>query len=891
MPRKLVILDVSSLLHRAYHALPHLSTRSGVPTNAVYGLAQMVLLLLEQEQPDFVAGAFDAPGPTFRHERYPKYKESRPPPPPDLVPQFALAKELLAAFGLTGLEVPGYEADDIMGALAQQAQAEGLEVLLVSGDRDLLQLVRPGVEALLTIKGVRETMRYDEAAVQEQLGLRPEQIPDAKGLAGDNSDDIPGIPGIGPKTAAALLQRFGSVEELLRRLPEVDNESLRQKLEAHRETALLSKELGKIVTDVPLSVSVGDLRVHPLDRRALTELLTRLEFTSLLSRLPGGGSEWEAQYQAIGTASDLRELARRISGPCGLAVELAADEPRGLALAPAEGEAYYVPADAIVQSRSGESGRLFAEAQSGVQLDADVRAALDELFAGDGFTPVGFDLKLQFRALKAWGLKLPRGKDPQLAAYLLDPDRSGLGAEQLVLERLGQELPALEPSEAAERLSPGGRRACCLADAALRLWPALEREVRHSGQWELYDELETPLAYILAEMEQAGIAVDRDRLAELGRQMGEQADALRKQIYELAGQSFNVDSPKQLSKVLFEDLGLPPGRKTKTGYSTNAEVLESLSEKHPIAARILEYRSFTKLKSTYVEALARLADPDTGRVHTTFEQTVAATGRLSSRDPNLQNIPIKTEWGREIRACFVPGEDDWELVSADYSQIELRILAHLSGDRALKEAFQAGADIHRQTAGKVFGVADDEVTPEMRRRAKTINFAIIYGMGSAALARELDISQPDAEQFIQNYFAVLPGVKRYIEDTVSRARQEGYVTTLMGRRRSIPGLTSTNNRVRSYSERAAVNTPIQGSAADIMKLAMVRVHDWLKSAQPAARMLLQVHDELVFEVAREQVPEVATRVREVMQNTYHLDVPLVVDVGAGENWRDLQPVC
>ena len=891
MAEKLVVLDLSSLLHRAYHALPALTTADGQPTNAVYGLAQMLLLLIEQESPDLMAAAMDPPGPTFRHERYPQYKESRPPAPEDLAAQFAPARELLEAFGIKAVECAGYEADDVMGALARQARDRGIETLLVTGDRDALQLVGEGVSVLRTMRGVTDTVRYDAAKVEEDFQLKPDQLVDAKGLAGDSSDDIPGIPGIGPKTALALLEQFGTLEAVLERAEEIESARVRRKVEEFGDQAVLSKELGTIRSDMPLEGDLEGLRLAPLEAERLRPLFGRLEFASLLARLPGASVSAESlAYETVTGAEDVRERCDAARGQtAGLAVAVEGDKPhratlQGVAVAPGEGEAWFVPASLVAETRREEgTADLFGAAEeAGLPFDPQAAEALQELLSDPQTTLVTPGIKVGHAVLARHGLAPHGGRDPLLAAYLLDPDRGDRQLSDVVLERAGLQL---EPPEAG-----AAHEACAAADGALRVWPGLERDLRNLELWALFETVESPLASILAEMESAGIALDRERLQSVGGEMEGRLDRLRSEVLELVGEEFNLDSPKQLGQVLFEKLKLPAGRRTKTGYSTSAQVLAGLVEKHPVIPLILEYREFFKLKSTYVDGLRREADPTTGRVHTSFEQHVAATGRLSSREPNLQNIPIRSEWGREIRACFVPGGPGQRLVAADYSQIELRLLAHFSQDEGLLAAFGAGEDIHRRTACRLFEVEPDDVTPDMRRQAKTVNFAVIYGMGPTALGQELDISRDEAQRFIDNYFRQLPGVRRYIDETLERATQDGYVTTILGRRRVIAGLQSGDEGARSYAQRAAVNAPIQGSAADIIKLAMIRLRPRLTEELPHTRALLQVHDELVFEAAEEETATLARVAREVMETAEELSVPLVVEVKAGPNWKDMAPV-
>ncbi len=870
---KLLLIDGNSLLHRAYHALPALSTTSGQPTNAVYGLAQMLIRLLSEQCPDGSLVAFDAPGPTFRHEQFEEYKADRPPMDEELASQFELAYELIEALGLAHTQKEGYEADDIIGTVANQAAEEGWDVLVVTGDRDLVQIVTDRVKVLATLKGIRDTKLYDPIAVQEEYGLPPAQLADWKGLAGDSSDNIPGVPGIGPKTAARLLAEFGSVERILEHLDQVNGEKLQDNLTEYADQARLSKELATIVTNVPLSLSLEDLGWPGMNRAQVRQLLARLEFASLLERL----DQIQAQPAPTAPTPDSPELdqvlqAVRQAGYVNVAVNQTDGCPLGLALAADKGGAVYLP---LASDSAPEAAGLF-ETNESSPLPNEIHNLLAEPDIGKR----GHELKELSHALETVGIQM-RGIefDAAVADYLIAPERRERDMEILVAQYLGEALPP--PINAEQRAR---------AEATLigKLRESLLSRLEELGLQELFARVEMPLVEILSAMETAGIAIDTATLRSFGEQLTETQQQLATRIYELAGVDFNISSPQQLGQVLFERLGLPKGRRTKTGWSTAVDVLNELAPDHEIVSLVLEYRQLAKLYSTYVKGLLEEVDPGTGRIHTTFEQTVTATGRLSSRNPNLQNIPIKTELGREIRACFVAGSSDKMLLCADYSQIELRILAHLSGDDHLTAAFQAGEDIHCRTAATIFEVPIAEVTTDMRRAAKTVNYAVIYGMGATALAAQLDISREEAEAFIENYFQRLAGVRQYIDQIVTQAREDGYVQTICARRRYLPQLNSSNRRVRAYAERAAANTPIQGSAADIIKVAMVDIAAGLARISASTRMLLQVHDELVFEVPTDEVNQVAQFVTQLMEGAWQLTVPLQVDVKVGQNWRDLQ---
>ncbi len=881
---KVLLVDGHSLFHRAYHALPALSTSSGQPTNAVYGFLQMVMLLLEQEEPEYAMVAFDMAGPTFRDEIYKEYKANRPPMDDELASQLSLLHKTVEALGMAQTEVEGYEADDVIGTVARAAAAEGKQVVIVTGDKDLLQLVGPNVEVVATVRGIKQTKKYDEAAVREEYGLAPEQIVDLKALAGDTSDNIPGVPGIGSKTAHDLLAQRPTLEELLDSLDTIEPERMRKKLREHAEIALVSKDLARIRTDAPVGKSIQDLRWSGMDSSALRELATKLEFASVLDRLPRDeGAGPEAAIEIVSDDAGVQALvedAREQKYLC-LAPAVEGETLTGVAVATGRNAAKLL----ALASEGADEGTLFTEVRAGVAGGlGELRSVLEDEEVGKW----GPDLKELARHLKGLQVEL-RGCefDPALASYLLMPDRRDHSIGTLAQEHLGRGMPDGE-TVGEEGVSPGQARACAEAVATWELREPLRRHLDEAGLLELFDKVEMPLVKVLADMEAAGIAVDLDRLEEVGEQLVGMMEELASGIYELAGCEFNIGSPKQLAEVLFEQLKLPKGRKTKTGWSTSAEVLKELADEHEIARLVLEYREYSKLKSTYVDGLGRLVDKESGRVHTTFEQTVAATGRLSSRNPNLQNIPARTEWGREIRSCFVAGAEDQVFISADYSQIELRILAHVSGDPQLVSAFRAGEDIHARTAATIFGVEPGEVTKEMRRRAKTVNFAVIYGMGANALAQQLGIEHEEAAEFIERYFSRLQGVRKYTEEIVQTAREQGFVSTLMGRKRSIPDITNSNRGVQAYAERAAVNTPIQGTAADIIKVAMIRLAARLAEECPQARMLLQVHDELVLEVSADEMAKVAALAKEVMEAAFELDVPLTVDVSVGENWRDMK---
>ena len=858
---RLYLIDASGYVFRAFHALPGLGTTRGVPTNAIYGFTNMLAKLLREERPHHLAVVFDAPGETFRDELYADYKATRAPLPDELRPQLGYVRRIVEALRLPVVEVPGVEADDVIGTLARQASRMGVETVVVTGDKDLMQLVDEQTTWLDTMRD----RRFGPAEVQERFGVEPRLVPDVLGLMGDTIDNIPGVKGIGEKTAAALVQRLGPVEDILARLDEVEGTGIRgarkvrEALAREAETARLSKRLATIRCDLPLPLDLDALVWDGPDREKLRPLFVELEFTSLLRELAPSGDAPEVQRCEVTSADEIRAALPGLLATGTVAVVPLLDSVRATAA--------HVQALAL----AGPAGPVTLVARPD---EPSALAALAPLLGDLAVAKVGGDLKALRVALARRGVALGGpGFDLSLASYCLNPSRAEHG-----IPGLGEELLGL-PRDPGD---DPGLTACRAARAAHALRPMLEERLRAQDMERLFRELEMPLADVLAEMELAGIMLDVPALGRLSAEFAGTLDRLMTEIYALAGCEFNINSPPQLRTVLFDRLQISPRgvRRGKTGLSTDVDVLTRLAEQHPLPARILEYRALSKLKSTYVDALPTLVDPVTGRLHTSFNQTVAATGRLSSSDPNLQNIPIRTEEGRRIRSAFVaaPGH---RLVSADYSQIELRVLAHLSGDRALIEAFESGEDIHARTAAEVFG---DRPPAAGRRLAKVMNYGIVYGMGSARAARELGVPQPEAAAYIDRYLGRYPGVRVFVETTVEQARTRGYVTTVLGRRRYLPELAARDPAVRQFAERAATNTPIQGSAADLIKLAMLEVRRRLSG--PEARLLLQVHDELLLEVPTDRLEAVRTAVRDAMEHVFALRVPLRVDVHDGANWTE-----
>ena len=853
MTERLFILDGPGFLFRAYHALPFLSTSRGEPSHAVFGMSTMLWKLLREDSPDFFAVAWDPPGKTFREEQFAAYKETRAPTPNDLRVQIPRVKTLFEALHVPVLEVPGFEADDVLGTVVEQVRDRPLDVVLVTSDKDMLQLVSPRVRVFSTTGRGGDRVVYDEAAVKAKWGVEPAQIPDILALMGDSIDNIPGVPGVGEKTAAKLIGQFGSVERLYENLSLVPGK-LRETLAANRKQALLSRELATVSTRVPITLDLEMVRRREPDWDRLRTLWTEMEFYTLLRQLPAQPAP-EAGGDETPTIGDAEGLARFLA-------EVPAGEPIAVEWV---GDA--APPDPTVR----EIGLYHAAAGAAVVIcgsvaDDGCRWVVEGLA---GRTLIGHDVKALAEWWLARGAALPPLEDTAVVAYLLNPARTNYKLEEVCAELLGQ--------------GPGVARAGTRARWIGDLWAMAPRALEEVGLLRLYEDIERPLIAVLADMERHGIRVDRARLGEFSRELEIHLDRTTREIYQLAGEEFNIGSPKQLAYILFEKLKLPPVKRTKTGYSTDADVLEQLAIGHELPARIVEHRTLAKLKSTYADALPTLVNPVTDRIHTSFNQLVAATGRLSSSNPNAQNIPVRTELGRRIRAAFVP-EAGWRFLAADYSQIELRILAHVSGEESLVEAFRRGEDIHARTASEVFGVALDAVTDEQRDIAKTTNFSVIYGVTAFGLSRGLDISTRQAQEFLDRFFARHPKVKAYLTRTVAEARERGFVTTLLGRRRYLPELRSGNPNLRGFGERMATNAPIQGTAADLVKIAMVRMAERLCAEGLQSRMLLQVHDELLFEAPAAEVERLRTLTVEVMESALPLDVPLKVDVKVGDDW-------
>ncbi len=870
--RRLFLLDGHSLSYRAFFALPTtLATSTGQITNAVYGFTSMLIKLLAEERPDLIAVAFDVGAPTVRLEKYAEYKAGRPEAPDEFRQQLGLIVEVLETLAIPIIGVEGHEADDAIGTLAVQAAERGIQAVIVTADRDFFQLVRPGITVMFNRKGISDIALYDVDAVVERFGLPPEKYLDYVALKGDASDNIPGIPGVGEKTATKLIQDFGSVEELLRRTSELKGR-LREAIEAADRQLVVNKDLARLETSLPLRIGPEECQMGEWDMEAVRRLFSSLEFRTLLDRLEevGRGSKPTIELAEL----DLREVSptelRAIvdaAGPKGVRAHAEGGALRGIAISAGGGQAAY----AELASLEPVSSYLSEPQRPKWAHDAkDMETAV--VAAGGELQGVVFDT--------------------MLAAYLLDPATASYPLPGLCEQYLGSDvLGSLTRESEGQLFAEAWRAAAAEAAAVALLAPVMEEGIDRAGLRGLLDSVELPLSSVLARMQARGVALDGKYLSEMAEGVRDRMATLRVDIYRYAGEEFNLNSPPQLRAILYDKLRLSPGKRTPKGQlSTDASVLEKLRDAHPIVDSLLSWRELDKLNSTYLEALPRELDPRDGRVHTTFNQTGAATGRLSSSDPNLQNIPVRSELGREIRRAFVPGGPDQLLLVADYSQIELRILAHLSGDEGLQAAFASGTDIHAATAARVFGLPEKKVDPELRRRAKMVNYGLAYGMNAFGLASRLDIAPDEAQEFIDAYFESFPKIREYLDRQVARAAAEGFTETLLGRRRYVPELQASNPRVRDLGRRMALNAPIQGSAADVFKLGMIRVDAALREAKGLdCHMLLTVHDELVFEVAKAQVEEAAGLVKHEMEGAHELSVPLRADVGWGPNWAEAAP--
>ena len=837
----LYLIDANAFCYRAFYAVRALSTSYGQPTGAIYGFLNILNKILKEKKPDYLGVCFDVSRQTFRQKKFAEYKINRPPMPDGLVSQIPLIKSIISAYGITICQKAGFEADDVIATLALKAKAKGIPVVIVSSDKDILQLVSDGISVLSPHK--EEDILYDEKKVTERFGVGPDKITDIIALMGDQTDNIPGARGIGEKTAVELIRTFGSVEELLRQAQNIKQEKTKKIVTDSAEIIKLSRELAVLDANVDLDVEPDKLAVGSADSAELFKIFKHLEFKNLLKTV--AQVETETLDEALEVIDD--DALKALIKPAG---ELAL---------------YGAKADELVFS-SGD--KIFSVTHSGKNLKS--------LLAEPALKKTGYDLKRAAGSLEREDIVL-RGFyfDVMIAAHLVNPAKSDYTLTDITLDYLDRQVGV--PMSQAKALS-----------LILELKPVLQRQLREKKLEVLFSTLEMPLAAVLAEMEQVGVKLDLVSLANLSRDIEKRLIRLIEEIYEASGEQFNINSPKQLREILFVKLKLPVGRRSKTGPSTDEEVLKGLADKHKLPALLLEYRQLTKLKNTYIDALPALVDAKTGRLHTCFNQTATETGRLSSSNPNLQNIPIKTDIGKNIRRAIIASSADYRLLSCDYSQVELRILAHLSGDEALISAFKSGEDIHKATASLIYGVAEIDVDDLMRQTAKRVNFGIIYGQTSYGLSRDLGIPIDEAQIFIDAYFARYPRVKEYIEREINKAQKDGFVATLLGRRRYIPEINNKNQGLRQFAERQAVNTPIQGTAADLIKMAMIQIHGLLKAKSLRAKMVLQVHDELVFDLPQEELKQVAALARQSMENVLELKVPIRVDIKSGRNWLEME---
>ncbi|MBI5400443.1 DNA polymerase I [Candidatus Saganbacteria bacterium] len=900
---KIVLIDGNSLAYRAFYALPDtMRTSHGLITNAIYGFTTMLLKVLDEE-PEAIAIAFDRPEPTFRHKKYDKYKGTRDKAPPSLYEQLPYVKKVAEAFAIPVFEQAGFEADDLIGTLAKKAEAKGYEVVIMTGDLDALQLVNDQIKVLAARKGLSETMLYGPLEVVERLGVKPEQVVDYKALRGDTSDNIPGVPKVGEKTAAQLLQDFGSLDNLLHNLDKVKQNGLRENLKNNIPLAELSRHLAQIVTNVPVEIDWQKLKREPTNWTKVIPLFEQLEFDRLIKKYtPGLDKEAVAaavekkreeisrfNFQMISTDKQLNDLISQLSPAAAFAfdVETTGLDPLtvslvGLSFSVANQKAWYIPI-----GHNGTKEQLYK---------SKVLDKLQPLFLSDKLK-IGHNIKYDIEVLQNQDLKISGPIfDTMVAAYLLDPTSNAYALKKLARQFLGRDMIKLDEliitDEAGTNFADvnpevAADYACSDAEATFSLYEIFSLALKAQKLNQLATEVEMPLIEVLVAMESNGVKVDAQLLKQMSEEIYLALKDLETQIFAISGEVFNLNSPKQLANILFNKLMLPVIKKTKTGASTDSEVLEELAaQKFEIAEKLQDYRQLAKLKSTYFDVLPTLVNPKSGRIHTSFNQTITATGRLSSSNPNLQNIPIKSSWGKRLRQAFIPEEKGWQIVAADYSQIELRILAHLSRDTNLVAAFNEDKDVHTSTAAHVYGITEEQVTKEMRSAAKAINFGIIYGISDFGLAKQLKIKKTEAAQFIENYFKQYPGVKEFIDSTIKQAKEKGYVTTMLGRKRPMPDINSPNQGLRSFAERTAINTVVQGTAADMIKVAMVRINLQLQTSNLKTKTLLQVHDELIFEAPENEVGSLKKIIETEMIGALKLSVPIKVDISVGKNWAE-----
>lgn len=889
---KLMVIDGSSLLYRAFFALPPLTTKDGIYTNGVYGFLTMLFKITEEYNPEYICVAFDKSGPTFRHKEYKEYKGTRESAPSELAQQFPIIREILDGMNIKILEMSEYEADDIAGTLAKLGEEKSLDVYLVTGDKDYLQLATDNTKVLITRRGITNLDIYDRDKIVEEFQLEPKQLIDLKGLMGDKSDNIPGVPGIGEKTGLRLLKEYGNIENIYKNLDNLSGKKLKENLIENESIAYMSRMLGEIMTNVPLpdNITIDDLKTQEIDWEILTKLFETYEFKSLLSKAPDGYSTEEEEIK-----EDFKYEIVKEKDIDKLFIKIKEDKKKLAFKFLLEGSNYIEDNIIALGIKSKDSPTYYMELES---INDSLISNIKSIFEDPSIEKIGHNMKLDLIVLFRLGIQIENYTfDSMIGEYLVNPSQSDYSINKLSDDYLGYygldeeallgkgkkaiEYKDLEEEEIINLLAFN-------LETVFKLEPLILDKIKTQKMDDLYYNIELPLVEVLSNMEFNGFKIDDKELTRLGEIYNEEIINLTNEIHELAEIKFNISSPKQVGEVLFEKLGLPVIKRTKTGYSTAVDVLEQLEEQHPIIDKILRYRQIVKLKSTYIDGFLTLINKETHRIHSSFNQTITTTGRISSTEPNLQNIPIRTEDGRKIRKAFVAEAPDYKLLDGDYSQIELRVLAHISQDSKMIEAFINDEDIHRKTASQVFHTPMEEVTASLRDSAKAVNFGIVYGISDYGLSQDLNISRKEAKEYIDNYLANYKGVKKYMENIVKDGKSKGYVETILNRRRYVPELNAKNFNVKSFGERIAMNTPIQGSAADIIKIAMVNIYNEIKNRKLKSRLILQVHDELIIEVHNDEIEEVKDIMIQVMENAIVLDIPLKVDLKMGDNWYETQ---
>ncbi|MDO5718490.1 MAG: DNA polymerase I [Tissierellia bacterium] len=900
--KTIVLIDGSSLIFRAFYAIRELRTKDGIYTNGVYGFLSMYYKIMEDYNPDYACVAFDRSGPTLREKDYDQYKANRDKVPSELSSQFGILKDILDSMGIKHVDLDGYEADDIIGTLAKIFNENGYEAVIVTGDRDFLQLVNDNTKVVLTKRGITNTVTYDLEKIKEEFELDPKQLIDVKGLMGDASDNIPGVPGIGEKTALKLVRQFGNIDNIYENIDDVSGKALKSNLIENKDIAYLSRNLGEIILNTPVDSSLEDYSIKEADYESLKEKFDRLEFRTFASKLPNSdkNDDVKSEYLMI-DEFNISEIKENIGKTKEYTFKIFFDDdsyirskPIAIGIKPKGIKKVYISRLGSTESENIQLD-LEREEESGNYMDLSqiIDGELSKIFKDKKYIKTSFDIKSDLYFFLKNGIEIENYRDSMISDYLIDPSQTGFSVQKQALQYLSKNMVDID-----ELRGKGKKRKFMseLEDDQLfeyisdyltiteKIYPIVDKIVEEREMHELYYDIELPLIKVLADMENTGFKADTKVLEKIGDELIGKIEKLEHDIHEIAGYEFNVGSPKQLGEVLFDKLGLPVIKKTKTGYSTDAEVLDKLLGKHEIIEMIHEYRSITKLKSTYIDGLMPLISKD-GRIHSTFRQNITATGRISSTDPNLQNIPIKTEEGRRIRKAFVASEG-CKLVDADYSQIELRVLAHLSNDETMIKAFKNDEDIHTKTASECFHVDMKDVTPLMRSRAKAVNFGIVYGISDYGLSRDLGIPRAESKKYIENYLATYPGIKKYMDDIVKKGKEDGYVETILNRRRYVPELESKNFNIRGFGERIALNTPIQGSAADIIKIAMVNVYNALRDRNLESKLILQVHDELIIDALEDEIDEIKSMLLEIMEAAQDLKVELKADISTGDSWYD-----